>query len=147
MTHIAPPPPDRDTTLLGYAPMDEIHHEFETLIAQALSCRDAELPGLLEQLQQHLQSHFAAEDQWMHETDFPARDCHIEEHAAVLRSAEEVCEIVSAGNLALGRAFVAEIDKWFPAHADYLDSALATWMCKRRFGGAPMVLHRKPVEA
>ncbi|KWT98735.1 hypothetical protein APY03_0047 [Variovorax sp. WDL1] len=27
-------------------------------------------------------------------------------------------------------------------HADYLDSALAAWMCKQQFGGKPVVLHR-----
>ena len=31
---------------------------------------------------------------------------------------------------------------WFPGHADYLDSALAHWMCKQRLGGKPVVLRR-----
>lgn len=143
MTHIAPAPLKRDSIQLGYAAMDDIHEEFETLVAQVLSCTDAELPELLGELRRHLEYHFGMEDKWMHETDFPARDCHVEEHAAVLRSANEVCEIVASGNLAPARAFAAELDKWFPAHADYLDSALAAWMCKRRFGGVPVVLHRR----
>ena len=43
-----------------------------------------------ELMRANLRAHFAAEDEWMRETDFPARDCHIDEHAAVLRSADEV---------------------------------------------------------
>ena len=41
------------------------------------------------------------------------------------------------------RDFAAELERWFPGHADYLDSALAAWMCKRQFGGKPVVLHAR----
>ena len=44
---------------------------------------------------------------------------------------------------AIGRDFAAELERWFPGHADYLDSALAAWMCKRQFGGKPVVLHAR----
>ncbi|MDQ2765147.1 MAG: hypothetical protein M3Y22_17220 [Pseudomonadota bacterium] len=64
------------------------------------------------------------------------------EHAAVLRSATAVEPLVAAGQPAVGRAFVAELARWFPGHANYLDSALAAWMCKRQFGARPVVLHR-----
>jgi hemerythrin len=42
----------------------------------------------------------------------------------------------------VGRSFLQELARWFPGHADYLDSALAAWMCKRQFGGKPVVLQR-----
>ena len=80
----------------------------------------------------------------MRETGFPPGDCHIDEHAAVLRSAAEVEPLVAAGHVAVGRSFVEELARWFPGHADYLDSALAAWMCKRQYGARPVVLHRKP---
>jgi hypothetical protein len=38
--------------------------------------------------------------------------------------------------------FAGYLFEWFPGHADYLDSALAAWMTKRRFGGKPVVLRR-----
>lgn len=128
--------------VLGFDPMDDVHAEFEQRLASALDCPDA---GLLQQLQaltEHLESHFAAEDAWMRESRFPPAQCHINEHAAVLRSAGEVLPMVAQGQLPLGRAFVRELANWFPAHADHLDSALAAWMSKRRFGGKPVVLKR-----
>ena len=136
------PPAEDPKIVLGFGPMDEVHAEFQALVAQALRCSGAELLAALEPLAVHLRAHFAAEDAWMRETDFPARDCHIDEHAAVLRSADEVLPLVAAGNFSVGRAFVEELERWFPGHADYLDSALAAWMCKRRFGGKPVVLRR-----
>jgi len=143
MAQIAPPPASQGPIKLGFLPMDEIHEEFDTLVARTLTCADTELPEQLELLLQHLRSHFNTEDQWMQLTNFPARECHINEHAAVLRSAEQVQPLVVAGNIEIGRTFATELDKWFRTHADYLDSALAVWMCKRRLGGAPVVLHRK----
>lgn len=129
---------------LGYGPMDSVHAEFDELVAQALACQDEELSACLQRLTEHLHAHFESEDGWMRETDFPAGACHMDEHAAVLRSAAEVTLRVAAGDFAIGRSFVQELARWFPAHADYLDSALAAWMCKRQHGGRPVVLHRKP---
>jgi hemerythrin len=129
------------TVLMGYAPMDAVHAEFEALVAEALACPDAELHDTLVRVKAHLASHFGQEDAWMRDTAFPAVDCHIDEHAAVMKSAGEVLPLVAAGRHDVGRSFAAELRNWFPGHADYLDSALAAWMCKRQFGGRPVVLH------
>lgn len=125
--------------------MDEVHSEFESLLHKALTSDGSALLEALKPLVEHLKMHFDMEDQWMTETGFPARDCHVDEHAAVLRSAEEVMALATQGNNQVVRAFAEELARWFPGHADYLDSALATWMCKRQFGGKPVVLHRRPV--
>jgi hypothetical protein len=44
--------------------------------------------------------------------------------------------------VAVCRRLGSELAAWFPGHADYLDSALAHWMCKRTLGGKPVVLRR-----
>lgn len=90
----------------------------------------------------HLREHFAAEDRWMRETEFPPRDCHMDEHAAVLRSCGEVLSLARRGNREPAPRFLEELRRWFPPHSDHLDSALAAWMCKRRYGGKPVVIHR-----
>ena len=136
-------PSSATDVVLGYGPMDTIHAEFDALVRTVLAATDDDFHASLLPLVAHLHSHFAEEDAWMRETDFPPRDCHMDEHAAVLRSAAEVEPLVAAGQVAVGRAFVAELARWFPGHADYLDSALAAWMCKRRFGGKPVVLQRR----
>jgi hemerythrin len=128
-------------TLLGYAPMDAVHGEFDGLVAEATACADGQLPACLQRLHAHLLAHFGQEDDWMRQTAFPAADCHVEEHGRVLASAAEVLELVATGRLDVGRSFVAELARWFPGHADYLDSALAAWLCKRQYGGKPVVLH------
>lgn len=141
----APPPRElSDAINLGYGPMDEIHHEFGELVMQTQHAKDTELVQNLERLAIHLRAHFDAENEWMNESNFPARDCHIDEHAAVLRSLDEVTPKVAAGDYTLGRLFVTELISWFPGHADYLDSALAHWMCKQQYGGKPVVLTRRP---
>lgn len=131
-----------DAYLLGYGPMDDVHAEFVTLVRAMQQARDDELAGLLEALAAHAKSHFDAENAWMVDTDFPARGCHIDEHAAVTRSIRQVRERLARGDHALARRLADELAAWFPGHADYLDSALAHWMCKRRLGGKPVVLRR-----
>ena len=131
-----------DAYLLGYPPMDTVHEEFVQIVSRLQSAPDAELPALLEAFQAHAKAHFDAENAWMVETDFPARDCHIDEHAAVLKSVGEVQALLAQGNHAVCRSLVAELARWFPGHADYLDSALAHWMAKRQFGGKPVVIRR-----
>jgi hemerythrin len=131
-----------DAFKLGFAEMDSVHHDFVAVVNTMLSCTDAEFPGALDQFFVHAAEHFGAEDAWMKESGFPAMDCHIAEHAAVMKSAEEVRAEVLGGNVSVGRGFARELAKWFPGHADYLDSALSHWMFKLQHGGKPVVLRR-----
>ncbi|WP_304350143.1 bacteriohemerythrin [Comamonas testosteroni] len=132
-----------DHLLMGHGPMDELHEEFVELIALLQTAEDSELPSLLQAMQTHLQHHFAEEDQWMLSTAFPPRDCHIDEHAAVLKSVAEVRVKLAEGNVALCRDLTQALVDWFPGHATHLDSALAHWLSKQRFGGKPVVIRRR----
>ena len=78
----------------------------------------------------------------MRDTDFPPRDCHIDEHDAVMTSVRLVIGVVAEGDFAEGRRLATELAKWFPGHADYMDAPLAQWLAKRRMGGVPVVLRR-----
>ena len=131
------------SVVLGYRPMDDVHAEFVDVISRARDCPDADFVKHLDDVIDHLREHFEAEDAWMRETSFPPRDCHMQEHAAVLRSADEVRALGGGRLLEVGRSFVTELANWFPGHADHLDSALAAWMCMRAHGGKPIVVHRR----
>ncbi len=133
-----------DQYLLGYTPIDAVHEEFVGLVGRMQAASDAELPGLLAEFTRHCEQHFETENRWMLETDFPPRDCHIDEHAAVLASVREVGEMLAKGELGTDvvRDLVEHLADWFPKHADQLDSALAHWMSKERLGGKPVVLRR-----
>lgn len=136
------PPASARAPELGFAPMDSIHAEFDELLLRARTPGTSDWLQLLTDLDAHLRSHFEAENRWMLDTEFPPRDCHMDEHAAVLKSSQEVLALARQGDFDAAPSFIASLAEWFPGHADYLDSALAAWMCKRQFGGKPVVLHR-----
>jgi hemerythrin len=131
-----------DSYLLGYGPMDDTHREFVEVVNALRTCADAELVTHLEAFARHAEAHFAEEDGWMERTDFPPKQCHVDEHAAVLKSVYQVLEVVKQGDVAEGRRLTAALADWFPGHAFHLDSALAHWMVKRSHGGKPVVLRR-----
>jgi len=79
----------------------------------------------------------------MQETEFPPRQCHMDEHAAVLASIAEVQEVVAKGNLVEARRLATALADWFPRHTAHLDSALSHWMSKLRWGAKPVVIRRK----
>lgn len=146
----APPPANAasftwsDARLLGFRPMDDTHEEFYRVVQALLICDASTMLAALKAFERHAVSHFEQEDQWMRSTDFPPRDCHIDEHEAVLKSTREVIEMVESGQggETLVHDFAIHLFQWFPGHADYLDSALAAWMSKRALGGKPIVLRR-----
>ena len=131
-----------DRFLVGYAPMDEVHREFADLLERMRQAGDEALPALLQELKQHLHSHFALENALMQSSGFPASECHINEHAAVLQSIEDVSTRAMQGRLDDCRRLVVALADWFPGHSDYLDSALAQWVVSRKTGGKPIVIRR-----
>jgi hemerythrin len=131
-----------DRYLLGYEAMDDTHREFVALVDALLTAADDALPAALEAFAAHAEAHFAQEDGWMVAEDFPARDCHIDEHAKVLASVNEVREQVAAGEREIVRELALALKDWFPGHADYMDSALSTWMVKRAHAGKPLIFRR-----
>ncbi len=131
-----------DAFVLGHEPMDATHREFVALVRAMQTGPEAGLAGLLADFEAHARRHFEEEDRWMLETGFPPRECHMDEHAAVLRSVVEVREVVARGEFDQVRRLADALADWFPRHADWLDSALAHWLCKRAYGGKPVVLRR-----
>ncbi len=131
-----------DDMLLGYTPMDKVHEEFVDCVAAVQTCPEDQLPIQVTRLQQHLQNHFDEENRWMEENNYPAKECHINEHAAVQKSVTDVLEEIAQKKFCNARRLADELANWFPGHATYLDSALAHWMCKISLGGKPVVLRR-----
>jgi len=129
-----------DDLTVGYAPLDDTHHEFAVVLQRLLHADDAALEPALTAVQAHCRSHFGTEDAWMEETDFPARECHSAEHAAVLASIDGVLRRLQDGETEPTRHLARALADWFPPHVQHLDSALAHWVCKRRLGGRPVVL-------
>lgn len=133
-----------DARVLGFAPMDRTHEEFYRVAFDLLTCVQESALTALDAFEQHAVEHFTQEEDWMRSTEFPPRDCHIDEHAAVLSSVRDVRAGIAAGTLPVTTVhdLAQHLFQWFPGHADYLDSALAAWMTKRTLGGKPVILRR-----
>ncbi|UUZ64578.1 hypothetical protein LP417_06275 [Polaromonas sp. P1-6] len=76
--------------------------------------------------------------------------CHLGEHAAVLKSLDEVHSILSDSVTApeLGQRLVVsltlELQRWLPEHVREMDAGLAAVRSQSRLGGAPVRLARLP---
>jgi hemerythrin len=147
VSDILPPSPIdwSDSLLLGFSALDQTHKEFVDRVRALQVASDEELPLRLVAVAEHLQAHFKQEDEWMVQTEFPPRDCHMDEHAAVLESMKQVQQSVAEGNLHEARRLAAALADWFPRHTTHLDSALSHWMSKKRWNAKPLVLRRNVV--
>lgn len=131
-----------DRYLLGHAVMDDTHREFVELVDALLTVDTDQLESALDAFAQHAEAHFEQENRWMEMDGFPARDCHVDEHNKVLASVRDVQDELANGNVQLVRDLAVALMEWFPAHADYMDSALSTWLVKHSHGGRPLVFRR-----
>jgi hemerythrin len=131
-----------DGLLLGLPQMDAEHREFVGRVHALQTAEPLTVQQRLAEFAEHAQAHFAAEDRQMVETDFPPRQCHMDEHAAVLKSVAEVQALVAAGRTDIVQGLADELARWFPGHAQHLDSALAAWVSKLKWGAKPLVLKR-----
>ena len=75
-----------DDHVLGYPQMDATHQEFIDCVAALIKADQAQVIDAFAQLKSHLIMHFDQEKTWMLETQFPASECHINEHNEVLKS-------------------------------------------------------------
>lgn len=102
----------------------------------------------LDALQAHASEHFALEDQELRQMRDGNASCHLDEHAAVLKSMDEVRGIVAAGpdsteSAHLVARLTAELRRWLPEHVTAMDAGVAHTRTRSRLGGAPVVLTRR----
>ncbi|WP_241021480.1 hemerythrin family protein [Burkholderia sp. Ac-20353] len=106
----------KDALMLGHTSMDEMDHEFVGCVNALLTVDDDGLAAALESFDEHARRRFGEEDDDMRRTAYESAGCHIDEHAAVLRSVVEVCEALAEGRTqvvgSLGRALM----DWIPEH-------------------------------
>lgn len=132
-----------DTWLVGHGLLDDEHQAFAGLITALLAATDDSLASCLDEVIDHASAHFAEEDASMRSLNFPAQQCHMDEHAAVLRSANGVRQRLRGGEAQPARRFATELAAWFPPHVQHLDSALASWICKQAWNAKPLVFHSR----
>jgi hemerythrin len=137
-----------DALALQQPRMDSTHHEFVELLAAVEQALDGSIPAVddaLARFVDHTERHFADEECWMASLGFSAQNCHAFQHAHVLQVLREVNGLWrSEGDLNLVRQLVGELAKWFPAHAQSMDAALAQTMAEQGFDPDTGMLARPP---
>jgi hemerythrin-like metal-binding protein len=113
---------------LDYPPMDEVHHAFVDLLAQAQSAPDDALVPAWSAVIEHTVGHFGREDEWMRRTRFAAADNHMLQHRVVLNILREGLGLARSGNTMAVREMAGELAVWFAKHTQTLDAALALHM-------------------
>lgn len=117
-----------DALALGHNDMDATHQEFVALL-NALGTAEGEavLTGL-DAFIAHTETHFAQEEAWMAELDYPRSGCHGAEHRNVLEVIREVRRRVANGEAHYARTLTQALAEWFPVHATSMDAMLAVYM-------------------
>lgn len=133
---LADPVLDREHAVLAQL-IDDLRH----------ACAGSNVVAL-DALRAHAREHFAQEDEDLRAMAGGNAKCHIDEHAAVLRSLQEVRDVLtdpqSDGPMQqlLVKRLSSQLLQWLPAHVQEMDAAVATHRAKSRFGGVPVRLPR-----
>jgi len=131
-----------DLWLVGFKKLDDDHQGFVNITQRMQETPLHELAALLDQFELFARAHFDLENKMMEDTQFPPRQCHIDEHDAVLKSITEVQALLKQAPNPIAEDLVKELAIWFPGHVIHLDSALSHWMNKQNIGGKPVVVRR-----
>lgn len=126
----------------GHASIDGDHEELLALATACATAPDERVQADFTALRTRFTEHFAEEDALMAGVDFSSRECHLDEHAAVLQSFEQAAGLLQDGERQAARRMARALADWLPEHIDALDRHLAKFLFHRRTGGAPVLLHR-----
>lgn len=117
-----------DQLVLGHAELDETHREFVALLNAVGVAEGDDVLAKLDAFIAHTEAHFAQEEAWMEELQFPPRGCHGREHAGILEVAREVRSRAGNGDLHYGRTLAEALAEWFPVHASGMDAMFVRFM-------------------
>jgi hemerythrin-like metal-binding protein len=113
---------------LDHAEMDKTHQEFAELLNRLADAPEAELTQVMDEFIAHTEAHFAQEQKWMEEAQFPPLHCHVREHEGVLEITREVRKRVAAGETHLAGVLAKAVAEWFADHAKSMDAVLAIFL-------------------
>jgi hemerythrin len=130
--------------------LDEDHLRLEDLVLQLRDAPLDEVSRRLEAVREHASRHFALEDIELRAMADGNAKCHLDEHAAVLNSLDEVMVVLTQVDVAaekkalLINRLATELLVWLPGHVHEMDAGVASHRSKQRFGGAPVKIARRP---
>jgi hemerythrin len=142
--NIEPNSPD----VLGDPMLDRDHADLFFRVRVLLETCGDEAIAALAAVRSEARDHFEREDAELRRLGGNNAACHLDEHAAVLKSLDEVDAILrdSATPADMAQRLVAsltlELLRWLPEHVREMDVGLAAVRSQSRFGGAPLRITR-----
>ena len=88
----------------------------------------ATLDGLLSQLLEHTQTHFAYEEELMSRYNYPGYEEHKSEHDSLLQHLVDLTARYNKGELLLSFAVALELKGWAVVHIEKSDKPLGTFL-------------------
>jgi hemerythrin-like metal-binding protein len=87
---------ENPTIVLGIELMDRDHLRLESMFEAVAQASDEDLPGLRREIATELAAHFAREEEFMRERQFPGLHCHVAQHnvlkAELAQDLDQSCE-------------------------------------------------------
>jgi hemerythrin len=133
---------------LGDSMLDRDHADLSRLVQALKTASGGAAVAALDALRAEAGEHFDREDADLRRLGGNNATCHLDEHAAVLLSLDEVrailCSVATTPETAqrLIASLALELQRWLPEHVSEMDASLAAVRCRSRFGGAPLRLAR-----
>lgn len=131
--------------VLGDALLDQDHAELSRLVQALLAASGgATAVAALDALRDECCEHFGREDADLRRLGGNNAECHLDEHAAVLYSLNEVHAMLrdTATSPETAQRLVAslalEFQRWLPVHVAEMDASLAAERSRLRFDAAPL---------
>jgi len=117
-----------DEIMVGFKPIDDLHREFEAILAALCDPGEADYGAHLLALHEHLIRHCATEEQFMLQEDYPHYERHRRAHAHLLESVSDVRRRSDAGDVDAVKRYAADLMNWFAIHAGTEDRELAAFL-------------------
>ena len=134
---------------IGDPRLDDDHRRLELAIDVLASSQAQDRFTALHDLRQVAAAHFKSEDADLSRMADGNAKCHVDEHAEVLKSLDEVrLELASPERdevfkAALTRRLAEQLADWLPMHVREMDAALVKFRVAQRFGGVPVTLAKR----
>ena len=110
---------------LNFRDIDEDHEEFVALLAASVAADNVGFATLFDRLLEHIELHFAREEELMACHKFAATGEHQGEHRRVLAEMRQFQRRVARGTVGFARAYVEQtLPQWLDLHVTTMDSAL-----------------------
>ncbi len=114
---------------LGVSPIDEQHQGLLSLVnrlheALAVGESRSHLGEIFEALKKYVQEHFHAEEELMHQSQFPGRQEHLQAHAGFCEKVDQLfLQFLHSASFLIGIELMRFLREWIEQHLQEADQA------------------------